>query len=61
MLEYLNIPESYEGLILEHIYDVEKEEKLLTRSVKNYSERIKDNIKDGCYFHKASRYLPTHW
>lgn len=56
--EYLNIPESYEGLILEHIYDVEKEEKLLTRSVKkNYSERIKDNIKDGCYFHKGKPVL----
>lgn len=58
MTEYINTPESDDGLILEHIYDVESEEKLLTRSVKKtYTERVMSNVKDGCYVHNGKPVL----
>lgn len=50
--EYLNVTGSDDQLILEHIYDVEKGEKLLTLCAnKTYTEKVMAYVKDGCYFH----------
>lgn len=58
MTEYLNIPESEDGLTLEHIYDVESEEKLSTRSIKkNYTDKAMSDITDSCYFHSGKPVL----
>jgi len=56
--EYLNVSDSANLLILEHIYDVEKEVKLYTRSAnKTYTEGVVTYVKDGCYFHGSKPVL----
>ena len=56
--EYLNVSDSDDCLILEHIYDVGLQKKLLTRCAsKTYTEKVMTFVKDGCYFYSGKPVL----